>query len=58
MVVHGMLLAALSLALVPARDGLDARLVAPVVVDGAAELRASPNGDLYGADGLVLRRRS
>ncbi|MDY3677720.1 MAG: hypothetical protein SO046_00635 [Actinomyces urogenitalis] len=56
--VHGMLLAALSLALVPARDGLDARLVAPVVVDGAAELWASPEGDLYGADGLVLRRRS
>lgn len=57
LVAHGMLLVALSLALVPAREGLDVRLVAPVVVDGATGLW-SHGGDLYGADGLVLRRRS
>ena len=55
-VAHGMLLAALSLALAPATGGVDLRLPAPLVVEGATPVRAR-GGDLYGPDGLVLRRR-
>ncbi|WP_172119799.1 MaoC/PaaZ C-terminal domain-containing protein [Actinomyces faecalis] len=56
-IVHGMLLAALSMVLEPASGAVDLRFVAPVPLTDRAGLWAR-GGSLYDVRGLVLRRRS